>query len=146
MRLIDADKLIQALEITITHSKDEYTDFESEYLDGIKQGIEAAIEIVKIAPTLEERKEGHWIKNDYQAYDYDTVFKCSICGKEIFVPDIKAAKVYEYDKYCFNCGSKMINQNTLIDKVGPVLEQIAETATNFFEDETISGLLEEGEE
>lgn len=34
--------------------------------------------------------------------------------------------------------------NTLIDKLGPAFEQIAETATNFFEDETISGLLEEG--
>lgn len=144
MRLIDADKLKKALEITITKSDD--TKFYSDYIDGIKEGIEAAITIVKLAPTVEERKEGHWIKNDYQAFDYDTVFKCSICGKDIFVPNLKAAKVYEYDKYCYNCGSKMIKQDTLIDKVGPVLEQIAETATNFFEDETISGLLEEGEE
>ena len=56
---------------------------------------------------LDELPPGEWLKNDYQPYDYDTVFKCSICGKEIFVPDHIAAKVSEHDKYCYNCGARM---------------------------------------
>ena len=59
------------------------------------------------APCKHEQPNGHWIENDYQPYDYDTVFKCSICGKEIYVPDHIASKVFEHDKYCFNCGAKM---------------------------------------
>jgi hypothetical protein len=160
MRLIDADKLITALEITITKSD---TDFESEYLNGIKQGIETALEIVKIAPTIEwtdielmgyvngeqitkirpSKIDGHWITR----YGYPHKIYCSICKVTFADEKWEVWKDGSLPRnYCPNCGAKMINQDTLIDKVGPVFEQIAEMATNFFEDETISGLLEEGEE
>lgn len=94
MRLIDADKLITALEITITKSD---ADFESEYLNGIKQGIETALEIVKIAPTVEERPQGEWGKwviseircpncleyFETDCYSTGELRTCPICGADM---------------------------------------------------------------
>lgn len=138
MRLIDADKLKKAFSKRLW------------FVSRLKCDETALINIIDNAPTVEwkdielmgyvngeqitkikqSKIEGEWLEDS-------GVIACSICH---------TIWLYRRTNYCPNCGAKMINPKTLIDKVGPVVEQIAETATNFFEDETISGLLEEGEE
>ena len=113
MRLIDADKLITALEITITKSD---ADFESEYLNGIKQGIETALEIVKIAPTVEwkdielmgyvngeqitiikpSKLSGHWVRHER----FKDCFVCSCCRNG-------GQSLYKGFLYCPWCGARM---------------------------------------
>ena len=50
--------------------------------------------ILKNLPTIEERKEGHWIKLGKCEY------KCPICGKKIFADDVNERN------YCPSCGMK----------------------------------------
>lgn len=160
MRLIDADELIKDIkkqcEEVCNEKKGsswcEHVCAINDMIDWIEEaptiewkdielmGYVNGEQITKIKPS---KIEGHWITRD----GYPHRIYCSICKVTFADEKWEVWKDGSLPRnYCPNCGSKMINQNTLIDKVGPVLEQIAETATNFFEDETISGLLEEGEE
>ena len=55
---------------------------------------ERAKDIINSLPTIEERKEGHWIKLGKCEY------KCPICGKKIFADDVNERN------YCPSCGMK----------------------------------------
>lgn len=133
MRLIDADELKKCK--VYSEERHEYVvavfNIDNaptvEWKDIELMGYVNGEQITKIK---QSKIEGEWLEDS-------GVIACSICH---------TIWLYRRTNYCPNCGAKMINPKTLIDKVGPVVEQIAETATNFFEDETISGLLEEGEE
>ena len=84
MRLIDADKLKEAIEqgegfSWDSHGKDDLC-VRKKYIDN--------------APTIEERPQGKWILCE------DTYFsKCSICG-DIWLNE-------ECWNYCSNCGAEM---------------------------------------
>ena len=86
MRLIDADALKAKLEKK-TDMNDPRWSFDSIMLAKIM------ISILDKAPTVEERKHGHW-----EDIDLDTSV-CSVCKKP-----------QEYEtKYCPECGAKMEN-------------------------------------
>lgn len=94
MRLIDADKLINIL-------NDNQAIYDNElkgtYYDGVGNGLEAAITCVEYAPTIEERKHGHW----------EGGYKCSECGMHRAI-DNGAYKLETGDnKYCLRCGAAM---------------------------------------
>lgn len=77
MRLIDADALKR----------------EPELLYGLTVAITEIQDVIYEAPTVEERKHGHW-----EDIDLDTSV-CSVCKKP-----------QEYEtKYCPECGAKMEN-------------------------------------
>jgi hypothetical protein len=77
MRLIDADALKR----------------EPELLYGLTVAITEIQDVIDEAPTVEERKHGHW-----EDIDLDTSV-CSVCKKP-----------QEYEtKYCPECGAKMEN-------------------------------------
>lgn len=77
MRLIDADALKR----------------EPELLYGLTVAITEIQDVIDEAPTVEERKRGHW-----EDIDLDTSV-CSVCKKP-----------QEYEtKYCPECGAKMEN-------------------------------------
>ncbi len=80
MRLIDADALKR----------------EPELLYGLTVAITEIQDVIDEAPTVEERKHGHW-KNGC----------CTVCGESAatdghfdFIPE-------EEQKYCWNCGAIM---------------------------------------
>ena len=82
MRLIDADALIKQMEADAEHMDDPIT----------KMFYYAAINDVKHAPTIEERKTGEWTSED----------ACELCGFQPW---------YENDihtlSFCPNCGADM---------------------------------------
>lgn len=92
MRLIDADALKVKLEKNVEDLGDKTGFFE-----GIKMGYQSAVHFVEKAPTVEERKHGHW---RIEPYLLEKTGCCSICGEQIRMP-------YEIYKYCPNCGAKM---------------------------------------
>lgn len=82
MRLIDADAI-----------QNEYM----RYHDGRR------IVIVDLAPTIEERKKGRWIREPFgDEYKYD-LYRCSECMKPMGIGG-KNAKWFDY---CPNCGARM---------------------------------------
>lgn len=96
MRLIDADKTIEALETKrkIRVSGDSWSILDDRFDDGIVE----AIRIVEYATTVEERKHGHWGKDDY---------KCSVCGAKRPTTDTASKWIYLDQRYCYNCGAAM---------------------------------------
>lgn len=80
MRLIDADMLLDRVEWANTNP----------LLDHGK----TAVELIKAAPTIEERKTGRWIDRGYMKVG----FHCSECG---------GYSIAGKDNYCPNCGAKM---------------------------------------
>ena len=100
MRLIDADKLINIL-------NDNQAIYDNElkgtYYDGVGNGLEAAITCVEYAPTIEERKHGHWVvtENTYQCQFcqyWDTRKKEQVNGRYVFS---------KLPNYCPDCGAVM---------------------------------------
>lgn len=78
MRLIDADALKR----------------EPELLYGLTVAITEIQDVINEAPTVEERKQGHWLTK--KAWHVE----CSECHHVLeFICDVK--------KYCPNCGAKM---------------------------------------
>lgn len=78
MRLIDADALKR----------------EPELLYGLTVAITEIQDVIDEAPTVEERKQGHWLTK--KAWHVE----CSECHHVLeFICDVK--------KYCPNCGAKM---------------------------------------
>lgn len=89
MELIDREALKTKLEKNIEDLADKTGLFE-----GIKMGYESAVHFVEQAPTVEERKHGHWINP--KAWHVE----CSECHHVLeFICDVK--------NYCPNCGAKM---------------------------------------
>lgn len=93
MRLIDADALKEKLQECINSITIVVSD---PFITGVKNGYESAKYWIDEAPTVEERKYGHW-KNGC----------CTVCGESAatdshfdFIPE-------EEQNYCWNCGAIM---------------------------------------
>lgn len=102
MRLIDADVLkpkileyVKALErIKYCYGYDTF----GKYYNGKKSAYLNAANLIDEAPTVEERKHGHWLTK--KAWHVE----CSECHHVLeFICDVK--------KYCSNCGAKMDGVN-----------------------------------
>ena len=99
MRLIDADKLINIL-------NDNQAIYDNElkgsYYDGVGNGLEAAIVCVEHAPTVEERKHGHW--EPFININREKTYRCSTCQNEA-PHDLYG--YFELTNYCPHCGTVM---------------------------------------
>ena len=95
MRLIDADTLIEKLEL----AKEEKTNRQFE--DGFNAALMFAQILAKVQPTVDERKHGHWIRVSEADSDGNADFYCSVC---LFVS--KQADGMEIP-YCWHCGAVM---------------------------------------
>lgn len=97
MRLIDADALKAKLE-KIADMNNPKWSYDSMMIAKIMIGI------LDEAPTVEERKEGHWLKKHNVSDTSEfTAICCSSCGYEVnfFWND------WQNSKYCPNCGAIM---------------------------------------
>lgn len=95
MRLIDADALkakIRKAEKEFRRCKIEPVGYKMAFADGV--GAVADL-IVDEAPTIEERKHGHWVEVD------DVTEECALCGE---IGDCNYS-------YCPWCGAKMDGEN-----------------------------------
>ena len=82
MRLIDADELMEHVYRDRLDSRERIAD------------------MIRNAPTIEERKTGKWIHILTEA-DGNALYECSECHKgEVHVPIVEV-------KYCWNCGARM---------------------------------------
>lgn len=93
MRLIDADALERVLDMT------PCTDIKN--IDGqayVLVRLSQVFNIVKDAPTIDERKTGKWV--------YDT---CSKCGKDLwdYFHFTEDGRIIEEPNFCPNCGADM---------------------------------------
>lgn len=83
----------EALKSKLQKNIEELAD-KTGFFEGIRMGYESAVHFVEQAPTVEERKHGHWITK--KAWHVE----CSECHHVLeFICDVK--------KYCPNCGAKM---------------------------------------
>lgn len=94
MRIIDADALTRQIVTTI----------EDSCMNGLwKQGMNYALGLVKVQPTIqlrrEEQKIGEWIY-DWGDWDFETC-KCSECGNHVTTP------IKERYNFCPQCGADM---------------------------------------
>lgn len=80
----------EALKSKLQKNIEELAD-KTGFFEGIRMGYESAVHFVEQAPTVEERKHGHWID-----IDFDTSI-CSMCKNP---QEIETT-------YCPNCGAKM---------------------------------------
>ena len=89
MRLIDVDAAKAELLCVISITEDIHA--RSGFFDGIRVGYKRAADRLDTMPTVEERKQGHWIDITFDAS------MCSVCQN-----------TQEYEtKYCPNCGAEM---------------------------------------
>ena len=103
MRLIDADELI----VDIKNAEKSYRESKmlGEHLYPYKRAFAdgtgtVADLIVADAPTVEERKHGHWIRADKRFWE------CSECHYEKHIRRISEAGMYK-TPYCPYCGAVM---------------------------------------
>jgi hypothetical protein len=80
----------EALKSKLQKNIEELAD-KTGFFEGIRMGYESAVHFVEQAPTVEERKHGHW-----EDIDLDTSI-CSVC---------KNPQEYE-TRYCPECGAIM---------------------------------------
>ena len=98
MRLIDADRLLDLLN---DNQAQQNEALKGSYYDGVGNGLEVAIVCVEYAPTVEERKRGHWIfTQDMMRYDV-----CSVCGSRALFEEFSFDTVTS--NYCPHCGAVM---------------------------------------
>lgn len=92
MELIDRETLKSKLQKNIEELADKTGFFE-----GIKLGYESAVHFVEQAPTVEERKNGHWI--DLEPDNKGNFIQCSECSEKF--------GLYSKGNYCLECGAIM---------------------------------------
>ena len=87
-RYIDADKLMEAIEIDI----EPYKSWDCTKFDVV-------MDTISNTPTSDvaEVKHGEWIWTETGDEDYEQYWICSVCGE----------KDYIKSKYCPECGAKM---------------------------------------
>lgn len=88
MELIDREALKSKLQKNIEELADKTGFFE-----GIRMGYESAVHFVEKAPTVGERKRGHWIEHPEHP-----IGDCSVCGER--VPIYSVSKKYKICPYC----------------------------------------------
>ena len=94
MRLIDADVLLEYVQ---KRHKENYLYYNmSEYYEGLCDAYYAVLNFILKQQTIEERKHGHWTKDN----------KCSECGAQRPTQGINKW-IYLDAKYCYACGTKM---------------------------------------
>lgn len=86
-RLVDADALIDNLELMYEHRDDKDEPYNI--------GVRGAINMTRKAPTIEP-KRGKWIKRKRKCE-----YKCSECGKIVFADDENELN------FCCSCGADM---------------------------------------
>lgn len=59
----------------------------------------------KIAKALTDRPKGKWLADNN--FDYETRFKCSVCGESECVPTTGFAECVPIWDFCPNCGADM---------------------------------------
>lgn len=67
--------------------------------EAVKEYFEMVIAKLKALPTIEERKEGHWIDTG------ENLHKCTNCGHIIFSQT--RYDLEEFHAYCGRCGARM---------------------------------------
>ena len=90
MELIDREALKTKLEKNIEDLADK-----TGFFKGIKLGYESAVHFVEQAPTVEERKHGHWIR-------HNNIIACSECIWDMYWEERNTEL-----NYCPNCGAIM---------------------------------------
>lgn len=88
MRLIDADALKEKFQECINS-----ITVSDPFITGVKNGYESAGYWIDEAPTVEERKHGHWIEHPEHP-----IGDCSVCGER--VPIYSGSKKYKICPYC----------------------------------------------
>lgn len=88
MRLIDADVLKEKFQECINS-----ITVSDPFITGVKNGYESAGYWIDEAPTVEERKRGHWIEHPKHP-----IGDCSVCGER--VPIYSGSKKYKICPYC----------------------------------------------
>lgn len=81
----------EALKSKLQKNIEELAD-KTGFFEGIRMGYESAVHFVEQAPTVEERKRGHWID-----LEFDDVSICSLCKNPQEVETL----------YCPECGAIM---------------------------------------
>ena len=125
MRLINADALYERLKADEELARDRVIDTPSSFPNGTVNP--SAIrymaqlsertrfkEIVFDAPTIEERKTGHWIDAEWVRINTGEKRKgrrCSACGSGFFRYDVSENTVSDIPNYCPNCGADMRGGN-----------------------------------
>lgn len=92
MRLIDADKAKAEL-LRMVGDIHGW----GEFFDGIRSGYQSAADKLDTMPTVEERKQGHWIFIERDKYN--NFIQCSVCESKF--------GLYSKDNYCQSCGAIM---------------------------------------
>lgn len=92
MRLIDADALKEKFQECINS-----ITVSDPFITGVKNGDESAGYWIDEAPTVEERKQGHWI--ELEPDKYGNFIQCSVCDSKF--------GLYSKDNYCQACGAIM---------------------------------------
>lgn len=92
MRLIDADALKEKFRECINS-----ITVSDPFITGVKNGYESAEYWIDEAPTVEERKHGHWI--DLEPDNKGNFIQCSECGEKF--------GLYSKGNYCLECGASM---------------------------------------
>ena len=106
MRLIDADVLKTKI-LECSKNCFSYGAY-GEYYNGKETAYLNVADLIDEAPTVEERKQGYWLKKHYvsDASEF-TAICCSSCGYKVdfFWND------WQNSKYCPNCGAKRRDNN-----------------------------------
>jgi hypothetical protein len=94
MRLIDADALKEKFQECINS-----ITVSDPFITGVKSGYESAVHFVEQAPTVEERKHGHW--------EGGGAYYCSNCNAYSATDVFGGGLDITEQHYCYNCGAIM---------------------------------------
>lgn len=75
----------EALKSKLQKNIEELAD-KTGFFEGIRMGYESAVHFVEQAPTVEERKRGHWIEHPEHP-----IGDCSVCGERVPIYSSTAA-------------------------------------------------------
>lgn len=80
-------------------SREEAIKMVNKWFNLIELNADILVDSINSLPTIEERKEGHWIKHIDDLFPADSTIECSVCHEEQYTTID--------DNYCPNCGAKM---------------------------------------